>query len=92
VAQTCTWIGDAGGSDYNWNTANNWHGSVADHTVPVAGDDVILNNAVNCVVNANTAVLNSFNTLKTDGATNNAGLTHVRRRSRCRKKDFQLWQ
>lgn len=60
MAQTCTWQGDAGGGDYNWGTANNWHGSVTDHVKPTTGDDVVFNNAVNCVVNEATAALNSF--------------------------------
>lgn len=35
-----TW--DGGGSDGQWNTASNWSGNI----IPVAGDDVILDNSV----------------------------------------------
>jgi hypothetical protein len=47
-----------GGVDHNWSTAGNWS-PVA--SVPASGDDVILNaSSPNCVVNANTNNLNSF--------------------------------
>lgn len=59
MSQTCTWQGD-GGTDTNWGTANNWHGSVTNHVIPAAGDDVILNNAVNCAVNVNTSSIASL--------------------------------
>jgi len=60
TVQVVTWQGD-GGTDTNWSTANNWHGSVTDHVKPAAGDSVVFNNAVNCTLNENTASIASLN-------------------------------
>lgn len=45
-----------GGVDNNWSTAGNWDLG----RKPAAGDDVVIAAAYNCVVNENTANLNSF--------------------------------
>lgn len=49
-----TW--QAGGVDNNWSTAGNWDLG----RKPAAGDDVVMSAAYNCVINENTATLNSF--------------------------------
>src|SRR3990167_6945383 len=51
-----TWQGDDVTNPTFWNDADNW----GTGTVPVAGDDVIIANANNCFVNANTAALKSL--------------------------------
>lgn len=52
---TRTWEGDDLTNPTYWNDADNWGG-----TVPVAGDDVVINNNKDCFVNANTAALKSL--------------------------------
>jgi hypothetical protein len=53
---TVTWQGDDLTNPTYWNDADNWDTG----TVPANGDDVVLSNAANCNVNANTANLKSF--------------------------------
>ena len=55
-ADTHTWQGDDLTNPTYWNDADNW--DVA--AVPAAGDDVIIANANNCFINANTAALKSL--------------------------------
>jgi len=77
MSQVCTWKGD-GGTDTNFATANNWHGSVADHTAPVAGDDVVMANAVNCAIAANTVALKSLDMTGYTGTLSGASSITVR--------------
>lgn len=57
AAQTCTWTGDVSAL---YNLAGNWDTTVEADRVPVSGDSVIFDNAIDCTLNVNSAALASL--------------------------------